>query len=195
MVDKYSTRVASKKKPETKEGSPTPEASPERYPSSMAAPASNNPPEFSNEAYVPYAYDEQRYALGPHFQAPAQESNTVLAPHHQSNAYPSTQNRNYTQPPGYHTSDNYEATNTYHQQTPQAQAYFPYPAEQPAMNDVFSTYGESYTNSFAISEYPPEGQVRADQDQEHRPQLQTWMDETSNTNLPVNERLVRSNWE
>jgi hypothetical protein len=189
IVDKCSSRVTTKKSSKTKEGSPTPEASPERYSSSIAAPASTNPPDPYDETYGPYSQDEQYAALGPYSQASIQNPNTVLAPQHQSNTYPNVQNANYVPTPNYYAGDNCTAPNTYQQQTSQPQAYNSYPAEQPTMTDVFYTYGESYPTSFAMSEYPTEADAPEDQYQERGPQLQTWVDETSNTNLPVNESV------
>jgi hypothetical protein len=196
LLDKISSRVTTKKNSKTKEDSPTPEASPERYASSMAAPASSNLPDNHDETYDPYTQDEQYAALGPYSQASIQDPNTMLAPQHQSNAYPNVQNANYTPASNYVAGGNYEAVNTtYYRQTSQPQTYNSYPAEQPAATDVFYTYGESYPTSFTMSEYPTEVDAPEDQYQERGPQLQTWVDETSNTNLPVNERLERSNWE
>jgi hypothetical protein len=159
----------------------------------MATPASTNPPNFSNEMYDPHTH-EQSPVSGSFSQAALQHTTTILAPHHQVNAYPNFQNTNYASVP-YAASGNYTSSNRYQLQTPQAQVSDSYPAERLSTTNVFYTYEESYKTSFTMLEYPSEAGDLADQDQPQSPQLQTWAEETSNTNLPVNERLVRSNWE
>jgi hypothetical protein len=159
----------------------------------MAGLASTNPPNFGDATYDPCVRG-QVYTSGPYFRTPTQNQHTTLAPNNHSNPYPSVQNMNYVPAPSFVTSENYEVANAYHQ-TSQSQSYTSHPTEQPSTTDVFYKYGESCTNSFATSEYPTAAEPPADQYQECSPQLQTWAEETSNTNLPVNERLVRSNWE
>jgi hypothetical protein len=56
----------------------------------MATPASTNPPNFSNEMYDPHTH-EQSPVSGSFSQAALQHTTTILAPHHQVNAYPSFQ--------------------------------------------------------------------------------------------------------
>jgi hypothetical protein len=159
----------------------------------MATPASTNPPSFSNKMYDPYTHEPSPVS-GSYSQAALQHTTTILAPHHQINAYPNFQNTNYASTP-YAASGNYTSSNTYHLQTAQAQVSDSCPAERLSTTDVFYTYEESYKNSSTMLEYPSEAGDPADQYQPQSPQLQTWAEETSNTNLPVNERLVRSNWE
>ena len=191
VVDKAISRVTSKNY--KAKGTPLiPEESPKRS-SSMATLASTNPPNFSNEMHDPYTH-EQSPVSGSFSQVALQQETTILAPHHQINAYPNFQNTNYASTP-YAASGNYTSSNTYQLQTPQAQVSDSYPAEQLSTTNVFYTYEESYKNSFTMLEYPSEAGDPADQYQPQSPQLQTWAEETSNTNLPVNERLVRSNWE
>jgi len=102
---------------------------------------------------------------------------------------------NYVQNPSYVANGNNEATDRNHQRIPQAQVYISYPARQPAASGSFYAYGVSYTNSLTMSEHPNEAEAPADEYLEHSPQLQTWADETSDTSLPVNERLIKSNWD
>jgi hypothetical protein len=191
IVDKAISRVTSKSS--KAKGTPLiPEESPKRN-SSMATPASTNPPSFSNKMYDPYTHEPSPVS-GSYSQAALQHTTTILAPHHQINAYPNFQNTNYASTP-YAASGNYTSSNTYHLQTAQAQVSDSCPAERLSTTDVFYTYEESYKNSSTMLEYPSEAGDPADQYQPQSPQLQTWAEETSNTNLPVNERLVRSNWE
>jgi hypothetical protein len=191
IVDKAISTVTSKSS--KAKGTPLiPEESPKRN-SSMATPASTNPPSFSNEMYDPYTREPSPVS-GSYSQAALQHTTTILTPHHEINAYPNFQNTNYASTP-HAASGNYTSSNTYHLQTAQAQVSDSYPAEQLSTTDVFYTYEESYKNSFTMLEYPSEAGDPADQYQPQSPQLQTWAEETSNTNLPVNERLVRSNWE
>jgi len=118
----------------------------------------------------------------------------VTTASHHTNPYPNVQATNYTST-SYATNDNYTSSNTYYQQTSQPQAYDPYPAQQPSIVDPFYANREPYADSRTIPEYPTDAEDPADQYQDRSPQLQIWAEETSDMNLPVNERLVRSNWE
>jgi len=213
-ADNLSHRVTPKRS-RAKESSPVPEQSPGRYPklqmsSSAKGPTVTNPPAFR--------YESSTSGHAPYSQASFQDSNTGPLSNYQNHLNAIVLSMDYVQNPNYAANDNDEAANTYHQQTFQPQAYNSnpavqlsaantyhqqnnqgqahtcYPARQPATTDSFYAY-ESYTNSLTMSEHPIADEAPADEYQEHSPQLQTWADDTSDTNMPVNERLVKSNWE
>lgn len=132
IVDKAISRVTSKSS--KAKGTPLiPEESPKRN-SSMATPASTNPPSFSNKMYDPYTHEPSPVS-GSYSQAALQHTTTILAPHHQINAYPNFQNTNYASTP-YAASSNYTSSNTYHLQTAQAQVSDSCPAERLSTTDV-----------------------------------------------------------
>ncbi|KAN0104531.1 hypothetical protein V8E51_010276 [Hyaloscypha variabilis] len=185
---KHPKHRATTKKSHANDDSSNPE---EKHPSSMTAPASTNSPTFRDETNSPYAH-AQTSTTDPYFQASVQQPQTVSMPPHQSNSYPSVQATNYSSVP-YAANYNYTSSTTYYQQMYQANDSSA--ARQPSLTDVFHTHGESYADSFTTPEYPTEAEDPTDQFRQRSPQLQIWAEETSDMNLPVNERLVRSNWE
>lgn len=172
-----------------KEITPTPEVSRERH-ASMTAAASTNTPNVNRETYGAYT-NEEISTPGPYSQASIQDPNTIHAPY----AYSSVHSTNHVGPSS-HATHGHSTINMYPQQTSQAQGYDSYTAEHLSMTDAFYTYGDSYANSFTASGSAAEAEAdgNEDQHQENHPQLQTWAEETSGSNLPVNERLVRYNW-
>ncbi|KAE9363536.1 hypothetical protein N431DRAFT_489446 [Stipitochalara longipes BDJ] len=187
---KHSKHGVNSKKSQVKDASPNPD---ERHFSSMTAPASTNLPTFRDETYDPYTHGPTS-APDPYSGASIQGPQTLKIAPQQSNSYPSVQVTNYASTAS-GANDGYMGSNTYYQHTSQPRAYDPDPAQEPSRSDVFYTHGETYADSFTTSEYPPVEEGFADQYQEHSSQLQIWAEETSDMILPVNERLVRSNWE
>jgi hypothetical protein len=191
-VANLSSRVISRRS-KARESSPVPGESPERYletqvSSSAAGPATTNELAFSYETYSS-RIDSPTLGQAPYSQASFQDPNTEPTPHHQNHPSVAIPNMSYAQTANYIANGSYEAANADHQQTSS------YPARQPRAADSFYPYGGSFTNSLTISDHPAEAEVLEDEYQEHSPQLQTWAFETSDSNMPVNERLVKDNWE
>ena len=159
----------------------------------MTAAASMNAPSFRNATYDPYNY-VQSSTLDSYSRATMESSRLTTATSQHTTSHPSVQATNYTSN-HYAANANYTGSNAYYRQTSQPQAHDAYPTQQPYIADPFYANAEPYEDSCTIPGYPTEAEDPTDQYHERSPQLQIWAEETSDVNLPVNERLVRSNWE